>query len=106
MPPIFSKPAVEQLCSVPFELSCTKETTDYSTIRISHEFTILTNPVEAGTDSSTMPALQRTQRFVTRKEDLPYIPDSSDKNLLFYAIDAFEEACHAERLNLNVRPFG
>ena len=71
MPPIFSKPAVEQIYSVPFELSYTKETTDYSTIRISHEFTILTNPVEAGTNSTTMPALQRTQRFVTREEDLP-----------------------------------
>ena len=101
MPPVFSKPAVEQLYSVPFELSYMKETTDYSTIRVSHEFTIATEPVAAGTNSTTHPALPRSQRHVTRKEDLPYVPDSSDKNLLFYAIDAFEEACHADRLKLN-----
>ena len=101
MPPVFSKPAVEQLYSVPFELSYMKETTDYSTIRVSHEFTISTEPVAAGTNSTTHPALPRSQRHVTRKEDLPYVPDSSDKNLLFYAIDAFEEACHADRLKLN-----
>ena len=88
----------------PFKLAYDLETTDYKTVKLSNQFGQVLPALPAIVGGAAARAEVPQQRvFVTRKEDLPFVPNSSDPNLFCHAVFEFEKAWDVERLNIPTR---